>query len=274
MPRATAVTLLTDFGTHDPYVAAMKGVILSIAPYVHVVDIAHDIAQGDVLSAAYILWQSTPYFPPNSVHIALVDPGSGSTEGQIMAARIGGHTYVFPDNGIITLLAETNHMEAMVAVQNSDFLPSTASRTFHGRDIFAPVAAYLAGGGEMSRLGPQPSTYKSLDIPAPRFDHETLIGEVVYVDKFGNAITDLTYHRIVQHLGGDVALKITCSGHEIGPLRDVYGMVEQGTPLALINSAGLLEIACNRASAAAILHLCVGSDVTVTFADKALPHGG
>jgi len=263
MAKTSIATLLTDFGQRDPYVAAMKGVILGICPRARLVDISHAVAAHEVLEAAFILASSAPWFPPGTLHVVVVDPGVGS-DRRIMVGRFGGHTFLFPDNGVISLIAESMPLEAIFTVRNTRFLPpAPPSRTFHGRDIFAPVAAEILNGLDISRLGPQPDTYKRLDIPGAAMSGDALGGQVIYIDRFGNLISNIAQSDVAARWPDVSALRIDCAGAEIGPLQGAYAFVDRGRPLALFNSMHLLEVAVNRGRACDFLGADIGAEVRI-----------
>ncbi|HUS48501.1 MAG TPA: SAM-dependent chlorinase/fluorinase [Phycisphaerae bacterium] len=261
MAKQRLVTLLTDFGTRDPYVAAMKGVILSACPHAQVVDISHDIPPQDVLAAAVVLAQATRYFPPDTLHVVVVDPSVG-TNRRILAGRFGGQVFLFPDNGVITFVAESTPAEALVSVSNTTYLPPRPpSMTFHGRDIFAPVAGHILNGVPLSRLGPQPQKYELLDIPAPAERQGGLVGEVIYVDRFGNMVSNVSDEALGRWCKDPAAVRVVCAGRNVGPLQGTYAFAGVGEPLALFNSMGLLEVAVNRGRACDVLRAGVGCEV-------------
>jgi len=262
MAKRLIATLLTDFGTGGPYVAAMKGVLLSHCPNARLVDISHEIPPQDVLAGAFVLAGAARYYPPETLHVVVVDPGVG-TERRILAGRFGGQRFLFPDNGVITMVAESMPLEAIAVVRNVKYLPAQASMTFHGRDIFAPLAAQILNGLDIRQLGPQPDTYKLLDIPAPRFQEGCIIGQVVYVDRFGNLISNIAREFIRRHVQDLEKLTVTCAGRSVGPPRMTYALVKAGEPLSLINSLELLEVAVNRGNAAQVLGAGVGADVRI-----------
>ncbi len=262
MARNALVTLLTDFGTSDPYVAAMKGAILTLCPRAQIVDISHDLPAHDILPAAFVLAQAAPNFPRETLHVVVVDPTVG-TDRRILAARLGGQMYLLPDNGVITFVAGSQPMEAMHVVRNPAYLPAGASMTFHGRDIFAPVAAAILNGVDLHRLGPMPDTYKLLDLPAPAEQSGGLAGQVIYIDRFGNLVSNISSDDLVRRWKDLDRLRVWCAGKEIGPLVGAYAFVGPGKPLALINSMKLVEVAVNQGRAADLLGAAVGAEIVV-----------
>jgi S-adenosylmethionine hydrolase len=264
MAKRGIVTLLTDFGLADPYVAEMKGVILGIAPEVTLVDVTHQVPAGDVMAGAFVLRQSLPYFPAGTVHVVVVDPTVG-TERRIIAARYAGQTVVFPDNGLITFVDRDQPLEQMVAVRNEQyFLAPGVSATFHGRDVMAPVAAHIARGLALDRLGPGPESFKLLDIPPPCEDVDgSLVGQVIYVDKFGNLISGISADVLNLVPGDETGPEIFCGGVSVGLLQTSYASAPIGEPVALINSMSLLEVAVNGGRACDVLSAGAGTAIRV-----------
>lgn len=261
MAKSRLVTLLTDFGTRDPYVAAMKGAILRVCPAAQIVDISHDVPAQDVLAGAFVLAQATPFFPPETLHVVVVDPGVG-TSRSILAARLDGQLFLFPDNGIITFVAQALPMEAIVAVRNIKALrPGPESMTFHGRDIFAPVAGRILNGMSIADLGPQPGTYKLLDLPAPVEQVDWIIGQVIYVDHFGNLISNIPQELIVGRREDMQQAVVMCGRRDVGTLRQTYDDVAEGEAAALFNSMKLLEIAVNCGRACDVFGADVGTEI-------------
>lgn len=268
MAKQMVATLLTDFGLRDPYVATMKGVMIGMAPEVHIVDICHGVLPHDVLGAAFILAEAAPAFPSGTVHVVVVDPDVGGNQS-ILAARFGGQLFVFPDNGVITFVSAAMPLEQIAAVRDKRYFASPEpSSTFQGRDIFAPIAAQLLRGLDIPRLGPPPETYKLLDLPPVADEDGDLAGQVIYVDRFGNVISNITAADIRQRWDSPGRLHVFCNKHDCGPLRVTYGAVDQGQPVALINSMDLLEIAVNRGRASLVLNAPVGTRVCVCGKDS------
>ena len=259
------VTLLTDFGGKDEYVGVMKGVILGINPSVTVVDLCHEIPLGDIPRAGRLLSWSWPYFPKGTIHVVVVDPGVGSSR-KILCLKHRGHLFLAPDNGVLSqLLAGVRHPH-LVEVTNRRFSLPRVSNTFHGRDIFAPAAAYLSKGLQPSRLGRRIATFKQLPVPIPKkLGHRILQGEVIQIDRFGNAVTNLPAAEI-QRLSRSAPLKVEVNGHSLCGIQPSYSFKPQGAALAVIGSHDLLEIAVNQGSAADRLRIRPGSRVKVTGA--------
>ncbi len=256
---SATITLTTDFQPADPYVGMMKGVILARAPEARIVDLAHGIPQGNVLRAALVLLDSRGFFPTGTVHVAVVDPGVG-TERRALAARAGGQFFLAPDNGVLWELLRGG-AEELRAVERRDVLLEEISGTFHGRDVFAPAAAYVARGGSLAGLGPEvrPDDIARLEIPRSVRRERLVAGEVLYADGFGNLVTNV--------LGEDLArlqgrVRATLAGRQ-ARLADAYADGEKGELLALWGSSGRLEFAVKGGSAAGRFNLGAGAEVVI-----------
>ena len=254
------VTLTTDFGARDPYVAQLKGVLLAGCEGVRIHDLTHEIAPQDVIEGALFLAAAVPTFPPGTVHLAVVDPGVG-TNRRAIAATLGGQHVVCPDNGLLTLLARRAAIEDARSIERVSLRREPVSPTFHGRDVFAPAAAFLACGGALGELGPPLDAPVEWPLPRPRNEGVRLRGEVVHVDRFGNAITNLGRSDIEAIADGRAASVEAC-GRRLSLAR-TYGDVAEGEALALIGSADLLELAVRNGNAAEALGLERGSKVAV-----------
>lgn len=251
------ITLCTDFGLGDGYVAAMKGVMLSIAPKARLVDISHQIAPQSVWEGAFVLRSAYAFFPLGTVHLVVVDPGVGS-ERRAVAVRVGGHLFVAPDNGVLGyILQEEREVEA-VSLTNPAYWREAVSKTFHGRDIFAPVAAHLARGVPLEDVGEPLEELVGLDLPVPeRQSGSTIIGHVIHIDGFGNVVTNIPASMLQE----DARWKVVAGEKQIIDLSSTYASARRGDPIALIGSHGFLEIAVREGSAARIAHLTVGDTV-------------
>jgi S-adenosylmethionine hydrolase len=265
------ITLTTDFGLEDEYVGVLKGVILSTYPKATVIDITHQVPPHDITHAAYLFESVYPFFKPGTVHVLVVDPGVGSFR-DILAVRAAGQYVIAPDNGVLTLLVANDAVESAVKVTNSQYFLTSVSATFHGRDIFAPVAAQLAQGLDMSRLGPKVGLRNLIRLPNmfPQKEPDgSLLGKIVTMDHFGNLITNLKEKDISQlgpvthikkiwvHLGRRTILNVVNS----------YATVAKGRPLAIIGSRGYLEIAVNCGRAADYFKIGAGAQVKIMVAD-------
>lgn len=252
----SVVTLLSDFGTADGFAAAMKGVILDIAPAVQVVDATHDIAPGDVEAAAWALAQYWALYAPGTVHLAVVDPGVGSLRRPIAVAADDRYV-VAPDNGLVTRVLQAATAWRCVEVTETAFMRPQPSSTFHGRDIFAPVAAHLACGLALERLGPEVEEPSLLSIEPPLRREDEIEGRVVHVDRFGNLITDIPGEWI------DSSWVFEVGGWELGALRRTYSDVGLGEAAIVVGSAGTVEIAVRDDSAAKKYGVARGDPVRV-----------
>lgn len=257
-PSMRTITILTDFGLDDWFVGAMKGVISAIAPRATIVDLTHCIPAGEVRSAAFALAASCRFFPRNTVHLAVVDPGVGSDRGAV-CVRTRDYFFVGPDNGVLSWALRNEHIVEMRRLENRGLFRREVSQTFHGRDVFAPVAAHLAKGVSLRRLGPEAKHIIQLPWPEPRFERWEIRGEVVYIDRFGNAITNIPNARIP---GFEAAARVQVRGRSF-PLRPFYQAMSGGKPVAVPGSSGLLEIAVNQGDAARTLRLQTGTPVTL-----------
>jgi len=274
------ITLTTDFGTTDAFVGVMKGVILGIAPDARIVDLTHEVPPQDVLAGAYVLRGAVPYFPRGTIHVAIVDPGVGTKRRALVVATRDAR-FVAPDNGLVSLVAPRAAVRGMWDVSRSRARLPVVSRTFHGRDVFAPVAAALARGTAPDELGTRLRTIARLTPPRPRREAGRTIGEIVWIDRFGNLISNISADDL-PHAGGTGAaergartarrhardafrgrkVSVTIDGHAF-PLLRSYAAVAAGRPVALVNSNDLVEIAVNRDSAASVLGLGRGARIVV-----------
>ena len=255
------ITLLTDFGTRDEYVACLKGVILGLNHQARLVDVTHEVPPQDIQAGAFVLAGAAPYFPPGTVNLAVVDPGVG-TGRRGLAARGRGQFWVGPDNGLFHLIFAGQTDIELVSLENPAYFLPQVSPTFQGRDLFAPVAAHLSLGVDLRRLGPVITNPVPLPWPEPFFAPEIIKGEIIYVDRFGNLVSNLAAGAFRSWLkGGNFQI-------EVGPvtltkLHRTYGEAAPGEVLALVGSHGFLEIACARGSAAARLRAAVGRPLEI-----------
>lgn len=237
------VTLLTDFGLTDPFVGIVKGVILGINPEVRLVDLTHDIPPQDILAGSLGLEAAAPFFPPGTIHLAVVDPGVGG-ERRPLAVEAGGHAFVGPDNGLFTFLWDRPAVRAVACSNPAYHLPSV-SPTFHARDLFAPVAARLSLGLPLSRLGPPVEDPVKLPWPRPRQHGDAESGEILYVDRFGNLMTNLVLSESRE--GTEIVIEV--AGVKIPRLSPYYGATRPGEVGAIVGSTGRIEIFLNGGSA-------------------------
>lgn len=256
----TIITLLTDFGDKDGFIGMMKGVILTMAPEVLIVDITHQVEPQNVRQGAFLLAQAAPYFPDGTIHVAAVDPGVG-TSRRPMALRLGKQTFVGPDNGLFTLVlhhAEQSNLpiEAVV-LDRPDFWLKDVSRSFHGRDIFSPVAAHIAKGWRLSDVGSPLTDPVRLAIPSPSRTAEGWRGEIITIDHFGNLITNLD----PQHLDTKESVTLMVGDTAISGLSQTFGDRAPGELVSMIDSSGQLSVAVVNGSAAARLQAKIGDPV-------------
>lgn len=264
---STILTLTTDFGLRDAYVAAMKGTILSIHPASRLVDITHDISPQDVMEAAFVLRQAVPYFPAGTIHLVVVDPGVG-TERRAVALRSGGHTFVGPDNGLFPLLLDGTVPDALVVLDRPEHWRTNDPRTtFHGRDVFAPVAAHLAAGRTLHEVGTPTTTLTPLHWALPIDDTQGIRGWVVHVDHFGNCITNIP-QALFERQRQRRALKCFVGNAILATVHPTYADAEVGEPLLLFGSSDFLEIAVNTGNASDLLDIRKGTPVNIVFLDE------
>lgn len=241
------VTLLTDFGTRDSYVAEVKAALVSGAPGATLVDVTHEVPMGNVRAGQYVLARTWGRFPVGTVHLAIVDPSVG-TDRRALAGEAAGHVFVGPDNGIFSSLPrDTRWVELPV--------PAEAAATFHGRDVFAPAAARLATGAALIDLGHRVSDVRREPLPEPRQEGRAWVGDVLYVDRFGTLVTNLPPTAVPP--GGYIVV----AERDVGPLLRTFGDVEPGQFVAFLGSGGTIEIALRNGSAMRVLGAGVGAEV-------------
>ena len=255
------ITLMTDFGTSDHYVGVMKGVILNINPQVQIVDVTHAIPPQDVSGAAFLIDSAYRYFPTGTIHVIVVDPGVGSERRAIVCQTETAY-FVCPDNGILTHILRDEERIHTVAVENSAYFLSQVSNTFHGRDIFAPVAAHLSRGVPIDKLGSPVAQPVQLPIPKPQLTDKAIIGQVIWIDSFGNLVTNIS-HEILQVLEGRDNVVIHAGSAEIDHLNRSYTESAVGEALAIVGSFNRLEISINQGNAAQVLGLKRGDTITI-----------
>jgi S-adenosyl-L-methionine hydrolase (adenosine-forming) len=256
MPPTIAV--LTDFGTQDPYVGIMKGVMARIAPSAVVVDVSHGVPPQDVLVGALWLDGAWDWFPDDAIFLCVVDPGVGSAR-RVVACDFGGRRYVGPDNGLLSAVLQRHSPCLAVVASDPRFHLPGGSSTFHGRDIMSPVAAHLAAAVPLEALGPPAGALERLALPRSRHAMDMVVGEVIYVDHFGNLITSI----LGSELPASSEIRV---GEGSVPLVRTYAQVQPGEALALVGSTGRLEISVRDGSAARVLELGPGDAVIVVEA--------
>jgi S-adenosylmethionine hydrolase len=259
------ITLTTDFGLNDHFVGTMKGVILSIAPDAEIVDICHSVQPYDILDGALALAETYAYYPARTVHVVVVDPGVGTARRPIIASS-DRHNFVAPDNGVLSLMYAREERVHVRHVNSDHYFLQPISNTFHGRDIFAPVAAYLAKGVDHEKFGPEITDFVRFNAPKPKpIDAKTLRGVVLKVDRFGNLITNFTPKDIPALFEGKTGFKISTGKKEITSLRTSYAEGAPGEVFGILGSMGYLEIAANRGAANQLTGSAKGTEVNITL---------
>ena len=259
------ITLLTDFGDRDSFVASMKGMILTINPHVTLVDLSHQVPSHSVEDAAYLLNSCYRYFPKGTVHVAVVDPGVGSARRPLIA-KSERYFFLAPDNGLLThILADNSEMEVR-EIENKDYRLPSAGHTFDGRDLFAPAAAWLTKQQSFESFGRLVTDCKTFTIPTPILEVRTLVGEIVHVDRFGNLISNLTQQHLAEVRSATKRWQpsIRIGKQAIEGLAASYSEGKEGQPSALINSDGRLEIFVKEASASDLLKAGRGARIEVS----------
>jgi S-adenosyl-L-methionine hydrolase (adenosine-forming) len=258
------IALLSDFGSHDHYAGTMKGVMLTICPDVTLVDITHDVPPHDVLDGALQLAACARYFPAGTIFLAVVDPGVGSSRRGI-AAEAGDYRFVAPDNGVLTAVLREWAPKKIVELTERRYARPTVSRTFEGRDRFAPAAGWLAKGIQLTALGRPAPDYVRLDLPLPTVGESSISGVVLRVDRFGNLVTNID-RRSFEAVARSGTLQVIAGGHGVGRLVATYADIQPGEICALFGSTDHLELAANSESAAERLQLTRGAHIEVTRA--------
>ncbi len=256
------IALLTDFGLDDWYVGVMKGVILSINPAATLIDLTHSVPAQDIEAAGFALLASYRYLPVGSVVVVVVDPGVGGKRS-ILCAESGGRSFVFPDNGVLTELLDRDGFEKLVKAENQEFFLTPVSSTFHGRDIFAPLAAHLSLGVEMGRLGPEVTEFERIRIAGPEVAPDRVTVRIRWIDRFGNLIIGCPSGMVDEMSGKWGGVAIDLGSHGIARVVAAYEDIERGRPLGIIGSSGYLEISIREANAAQTLGLTLGDTITL-----------
>jgi S-adenosylmethionine hydrolase len=261
------ISLLTDFGTRDGYVGVMKGVIWKICPDAQIADITHSISPQNIREGAVALLRTTKYFPIGTIHVAVVDPGVGTTR-KPLAAEVGGHFFVGPDNGLFSLVFQTAISTGIVpkyySLDNKLFWLPEISHVFHGRDIFAPVGAHLANGDPLEKMGTLFTDPVFLDNPLPRWQGNSWIGEVIAIDNFGNISTNLG----TAHIKAKDRVKVKIGGHSVEGLINTFEDRSAGELVSMIGTEEDLIISVVRGSAAERLSVKIGDPVEVTISGR------
>ena len=260
------ITLLTDFGTRDAYVSAMKGVMLRMCPTARIVDVSHDVPKYDIKYGALLLLQAAPYFPEGTIHVTVIDPSVGTARRRIIVQGRRS-LYVGPDNGVLLLAAEREGVMKAVEVKEERFMLPYVSKTFEGRDVFAPVSAYLASGVKIDEFGPEIHNLVKLSFIEPKIADGKIVGEILHIDSFGNIVTNiqrdlLDNARIVE----GIPLKVMVGKHSnVMIFCRAYGEVSAGMPLIIVGSSGFLEVSVNQGSARELFKAKVGDIVEISL---------
>jgi len=261
------VTLTTDFGLKDAYVAAMKGAMLHVEPSLRIVDVTHLVDPQDVMGAAFVLRQVIPFYPEGTVHLAVVDPDVGSARLPI-AGRFEGHLFVGPDNGLLSLLLQGSQPDEVVVLDRRSFWRTERpARTFNARDLFGPVAAHLASGRELDEVGTPTDTFRRLHWAHPLADDEGVQGFVVHIDRFGNCVTNIS-REILENDPRSRRAKCYVGSTIIEGVHNTYTDVPKGEPLALVGSSNYLEVGVHGGDAATLLTIHKGSPVSLVYGDE------
>ncbi len=267
MARTAIITLTTDFGLNDHFIGAMKGVILEIAPETQIVDISHAVQPFDILDGALTISQAYSYFPSGTVHVVIVDPGVGTARRPVLMTG-DRHLFVAPDNGVLSLVYDREERISVRHVTAEHYFLQPRSNTFHARDIFAPVAAYLAKGVDPERFGEEISDYVRFSAPRPKpVDERTLRGVVLKVDRFGNLITNITPPDAPQLFGATPPAFRIVIGNKAQATRicTTYAEGAPGEVFGILGSMGFLEVAANRGSAYQLMGAGKGTEVNVVM---------
>jgi S-adenosylmethionine hydrolase len=263
----TCISILTDFGLKDGNVGVMKGVIWGIAPSVQISDLSHDITPQNIIEAAFVLGRAAPYFPEGTIHLVVVDPGVG-TERKPMAAEIGPYRFVGPDNGVVTRLVshamDKGWQKAFVHLDKSEYWLPEVSHVFHGRDVFAPVAAHLARGVPLEATGTPMENPILLNLPEPVKNQEGISGEVIYIDRFGSLVTNIR----TSDFQASKRVAVEIKGMKVEGLVDTFGDRPPGSLVALFSSTGDLILSIVNGSACQVLGGELGDEVKVTFSNE------
>jgi len=252
------ITLTTDFGCRDPFAGEMKGVVLSINPRAVLVDFTHEVPPQDVSEGAFIIGSSYKYFPKGTIHVVVVDPGVGSGRRPVII-EADGHYFVGPDNGVFSYVLSYAKTMKAVHITNSEYMLSKDSPTFQGRDLFAPVAGWLSKGTRLEEFGRFIHDPVRFEVPLPETSGDNILGEVIYIDSFGNAITNIRKSDLT---GAGGQFSVTIKDTAIYPLK-FYAQASDSALSCLVNSSGHLELFVNRGSASKLFNIVKGDKVTV-----------
>jgi len=275
LPNRPIVTLTSDFGLNDQFVGTMKGVILNIAPDAEIVDINHAVQAFDVLDGALTIAQCYSYFPTGTIHVVVVDPGVGSARRPILLST-EKHFFVAPDNGVLSLVYNREERIRVRHITGEHYFLQPVSNTFHGRDVFAPVAGWLAKGVDSGKFGEEISDYIRFNAPKPKaVDARTLRGVILKVDRFGNLITNFTPQDVpALFQASPPTFKIQVGKCEVSGMHNNYAEGAPNEVFGILGSMGYLEIASNRAPAVQLTGAGKGSEVTIVLEGAAAAGNG
>ena len=258
------ITLTTDFGSADSLVGSMKGVILTIQPDAEIIDITHNVLPYDLLDGALAIGTAYKFFPPRTIHIVVVDPGVG-TERRPVLATAGQHYFIAPDNGVLSMVYQSEESLTVRHITSEHYFLQPVSNTFHGRDIFSPVAAWLSKNTQSSSFGEEMTDFVRFALPKPKAAGSGAKGIVLRADNFGNLLTNFTPEDLPQVLAGS-NFKMHVGTAEISRLAETFGNGGPNEPILVLGSSGFFEVAVNRGSAAKTTGAGRGAEVTVEFA--------
>lgn len=259
------ITLTTDYGTNDHLVGTVKGVLLKINPDITIVDITHNVTAYDLLDGALAIGSAYRYFPSKTVHLVIVDPGVG-TERRPLLVSGDQHFFVGPDNGVLSMVYEKEQRLAVRHVTAEHYFLQPVSNTFHGRDVFAPVAAWLTKAWQSQSFGEEIQDYVRFSLPKPKTVNGVLKGVVLKVDVFGNLMTNLTMADLPEAMLKNGSLKMQVGNKNVQHFSGMFAKGEAGQPIAILGSSGFIEIAVNKGNAARVLGVTRGAEVTVDTA--------
>ncbi|MFC1541352.1 S-adenosyl-l-methionine hydroxide adenosyltransferase family protein [Candidatus Latescibacterota bacterium] len=261
MQANNIITYTTDFGISDPYAGIMKGIVLSINPKACQIDITHEILSHDIIHASFIIVNAYHHFPKGTIHVAIVDPGVGG-ERKNIAVLTKNYFFVGPDNGIFSNVLSKESISEIREIKNPPFIKKTISSTFHGRDVYAPCAGNISAGKKFTEIGPLIDNILYLDYPKVKESKTSLTGEVVFIDSFGNMITNISEH-LLKSFTKDKSFEIYFSAERFKKISTYYSQIPRGKPLALIGSTGYLEISMNGGKASSYFMTSVGASITI-----------
>jgi S-adenosylmethionine hydrolase len=256
------ITLTTDYGTSDHLVGTLKGVILKINPEVTIVDITHHVTPYDLLDGALAIGSAFSYFPPRTIHVVVVDPGVG-TERRPILATADNQYFIAPDNGVLSLVYESDPNTVVRHATAEHYYHQPVSKTFHGRDVFAPLAAWLSKGWQTAAMGEEIQDYKRFALPRPKAGDGALKGVVIRVDSFGNLVTNFRQEDLPNGAASGSELKLQIGTHTVTRLVDTFALGNANEPIAYFGSNGYMEVAINKGNAAKTLGLGRGAAVTL-----------